>query len=196
MSRLKHVAPETAVGKVKDLLDAVKHQLGLVPNMTRVMANAPVVLEAYLTLNGILGQGSLSAKDREQIALAVSEANGSDCCLAMHSAIGKMTGLTPNEIDDSRRGIAVNSKTDALIGFARKIVDMRGRVSDSDLNQIRLAGFSDGAIAEVVAQVARNIFTNYFNNAFETDLDFPRVPPLRSATSEVTRPAALIGGTL
>lgn len=186
MSRIQPLVPESAVGNVKLLLDAVKHQLGLIPNMTRVMANAPVVLEAYLTFNNILGQGILSSKEREQIALAVSEANGSECCLAMHSAMGKMAGLTPNEIDDSRRGIAVNSKTDALIRLARKVVDTRGRVSNSDLNQVRAAGFSDSAIAEVVAQVVRNIFTNYFNSVFETDLDFPGVPPLSSTVSETT----------
>jgi len=37
MSRLQPVNPSTAIGKAKDLLDAVKGKLGLVPNMTRVM---------------------------------------------------------------------------------------------------------------------------------------------------------------
>jgi hypothetical protein len=35
------------LGKAKELLDAVKGKLGLVPNMTRAMANAPVVLNGY-----------------------------------------------------------------------------------------------------------------------------------------------------
>jgi uncharacterized peroxidase-related enzyme len=183
MSRISHVAPETATGKAKELLDTVKQRLGLVPNMTRAMANAPVVLDAYLNLSTVLSHGTLSAKFREQIALAVSEVNGCDYCLAAHSAIGKMTGLTQNEINDSRLGIAVNSKADALIGFARKVVETRGRVSEGDLNQVRAAGFSDDSIAQIVAEVALNIFTNYFNNAFETDLDFPRVSPLSLTNS-------------
>ena len=58
MSRLNQIAPETATDKAKKLLDAVKAKLGLVPNMTRAMANSPAVLEGYLQLSGALGKGS------------------------------------------------------------------------------------------------------------------------------------------
>src|SRR5271165_7181567 len=174
MSRFVQISPETATGKAKELLDAVKSKLGLVPNMTRAMANSPAVLEGYLALSGALGKGSLSAKKREQIALAVGQANNCDYCLAAHSAIGKMVGLSAEQILDSRRGTAVEPETDQLIRFARKLVDEQGRVSDADIADIRAAGFDDDAIAEVVAGVALNIFTNYFNHVAGTDIDFPR----------------------
>ena len=178
MPRLHQIAPEAATGKAKELLDAVKGKLGLVPNITRAMANAPAVLEGYLGLSGALGKGSLSAKSREQIALAVGQSNQCDYCLAAHSAIGKMVGLTPDQILDSRRGTAVDPRSDAVIRFARKIVDERGRVSDTEVAEVRAAGLDDGAIAEVVANVALNIFTNYFNHVAETDIDFPKVEPI------------------
>ncbi len=178
MSRIHQIAPEAATGKAKELLDAVKGKLGLVPNITRAMANSPAVLEGYLGLSGALSKGSLSAKNREQIALAVGQANQCDYCLAAHSAIGKMVGLTPDQILDSRRGTAIDPKTDALIRFARKVVDERGLVSDADVAEVRSAGLDDAAIAEVVANVALNIFTNYFNHVAETDIDFPKVEPI------------------
>ncbi len=174
MARFHQIAPEIATGKAKELLDAVKSKLGLVPNLTRAMANAPAVLEGYLGLSGALGKGSLSAKTREQIALAVGQANECDYCLAAHSAIGKMVGLTPDQIRDSRRGTAIDPKADAIVRFARKLVDVRGRVSNDDVSEVREAGLDDGAIAEVVANVALNIFTNYFNHVAETDIDFPK----------------------
>ena len=178
MARIHQVAPESATGKAKELLDAVQGKLGLVPNLTRAMANSPAVLEGYLGLSGALGKGSLSAKNREQIALAVGQANLCDYCLAAHSAIGKMVGLTPEQILDSRRGTAVDPKSDAVIRFARKVVDERGRVNDTDIADVRAAGLNDGAIAEVVANVALNIFTNYFNHVAETDIDFPMAEPI------------------
>lgn len=178
MSRIHQIAPEAATGKAKELLDAVKVNLGLVPNITRAMANSPAVLEGYLGLSGSLRKGSLSAKTREQIALAVAQANQCDYCLAAHSAIGKTVGLTPDQILDSRRGTAIDPKTDAVIGFARKLVDERGVVSDTAVAKVRSAGLDDAAIAEVVANVALNIFTNYFNHVAETDIDFPRVEPI------------------
>ncbi|MGL4419809.1 MAG: carboxymuconolactone decarboxylase family protein, partial [Gemmataceae bacterium] len=163
MSRLNQIAPESATGKAKELLDAVKGKLGLVPNMTRAMANAPAVLNGYLQLSGALGQGELPAKSREQIALAIAQANGCDYCLAAHTALGKMTGLTSDQIRDSRHGTAVDPQTDTLIRFARTVVDTKGRVSGADLQTVREAGYDDGTIAEVVAHVALNVFTNYFN---------------------------------
>lgn len=178
MSRIHQIAPDSATGKAKELLDAVHGKLGLVPNITRAMANSPAVLEGYLGLSGALGKGSLSPKHREQIALTVGQANHCDYCLAAHSAIGKMVGLTPDQILDSRRGTAIDPKADAVIRFARKLVDERGRVSDADVAEVRAAGLNDGGIAEVVANVALNIFTNYFNHVAETDIDFPKVEPI------------------
>jgi uncharacterized peroxidase-related enzyme len=178
MSRLTQIVPESATGKAKELLDAVKGKLGLVPNMTRAMANSPAVLEGYLQLSGALGQGALPAKTREQIALAVAQANGCEYCLAAHSAIGKMTGLTADQIRDSRRGTSVDPKENALVRFARKVVDSRGKVTDGDLAMVREHGYTDGEIAEIVAHVALNVFTNYFNNVTRTDVDFPAAAPI------------------
>ena len=178
MSRIHQIVPESATGKAKELLDAVKGKLGLVPNMTRAMANAPAVLEGYLSLNGALGKGSLSAKDRERIALAVGQANGCEYCLAAHSTIGKMVGLTADQILDSRRGTSVESKSAAIVRFARQVLDKQGRLSDADLADARIAGLDDAAIAEVVGNVALNIFTNYFNHVAATDIDFPKAEPI------------------
>jgi alkylhydroperoxidase family enzyme len=59
-----------------------------------------------------------------------------------------------------------------------RLVKEHGHVTDNDLTKIRKAGFSDGAIAEVIANVALNIFTNYFNLVAEPRVDFPIVPSL------------------
>ncbi|MBA4018948.1 MAG: peroxidase [Pirellula sp.] len=184
MSRLKLISPDSATGKAKDLLGAVNAKLGMVPNMTRAMANAPTVLEGYLQLSGSLSHGVLSPKVREQLALAISETNGCDYCVAAHSAVGKMVGLTADQIRDSRLGTAIDSKIEALLRFAHKVVEARGRVTNGDLDEVRDAGFDDGAVAEVVAHVALNVFTNYFNNVAETDLDFPKAASLTIESAE------------
>src|SRR5438105_4595268 len=100
MSRLQQIAPESDSDRAHTLLDAVKSKLGLVPNMMRAMASSPAVLDGYLQLSGALAQGSLSARVREQISLAVAQANGCDYCLAAHSAIGKAVGLTAEQVRD------------------------------------------------------------------------------------------------
>jgi uncharacterized peroxidase-related enzyme len=186
MARITQISTEAATGRAKELLDAVKGKLGLVPNMTRAMANAPAALDGYLQLSGALAKGTLPAKAREQIALAVAQANECDYCLAAHSAIGKMAGLTADQIHDSRLGTAVDPKADALIRFALKVVNARGAVDDRAIDDVRGAGFDDATIAEVVANVALHVFTNYFNRLAQTDLDFPKAPELKPETATTT----------
>ncbi len=178
MSRIRQIAPESAEGKAAELLATVKAKMGMVPNITRAMANGPAVLEAYLGFSGALGKGALSVKDRERIALAVGQANDCEYCVAAHSAVGKRVGLTPEEVRGSRLGRSADPKSDALVKFARKLVDDRGRVSDADVEEVRAAGFDDGGISEIVANVALAVFTNYFNHVAGTEVDFPAAEPL------------------
>lgn len=185
MSRLTNINPEQATGKVKELLDGVQAKLGMTPNMMKAMAVSPAVLDAYLQFSGALGKGGLSAKVREQIALAVGQANRCEYCLAAHSAIGKMVGLTAEQIGDSRIGTSVDARTAATLRLAQRIVETQGVVTDAEVAAARSADLNDGAIAEIVANVALNIFTNYFNHVAATDVDFPRAEPLATDSTDV-----------
>jgi uncharacterized peroxidase-related enzyme len=175
MSGLKAIDPSTATGKAKELLDSVKGKLGLVPNMTRVMATSPAVLESYLSFSGALGGGLLSAQTREKLALLTAQENSCDYCLSAHTAIGKMAGLKDEEIVASRHGNGNDPKTTAALTFAKQVLDAKGQISESELTAVRHAGFNDGEIAEIIAHVALNVFTNYFNIATGVDIDFPKI---------------------
>ena len=175
MPRLKAIAPSTATGKAKELLDAVKGNLGVVPNMTRVMATSPVVLESYLSFSGALAGGLLDTKTREELALLTAQENSCDYCLSAHTAIGKLVGLKNEEIVGSRRGNGNNPKATAALTFAKQVLDAKGLIGEDELAAVRNAGFSDGEIAEIIAHVALNVFTNYFNIAAGVDIDFPKV---------------------
>jgi uncharacterized peroxidase-related enzyme len=176
MQRLNPVDPQTASGKAKELLDTVQKTLGLTPNMMRAMANSPAVLEAYLNFSGALSKGKLSARLREQIALVVGEANICEYCLSAHTAIGKMVGLSEDEISASRQAKAGDPKSEAALNVALRIIISRGELNDADLNLARQAGLDDGEIAEIIANVALNIFTNYFNHIAQPVIDFPKAP--------------------
>ncbi len=174
MSRISAVDPTTA-GKAKELLDGVKAQLGRVPNMMKVMAQSPAVLSGALSLSTALAGGTLKPELREQIAIAVSQANGCEYCLSAHTTMGKLRGLPPEELAAARKGQSVDPKAQAALDFALAIVAERGRVTDGAFTDIREAGYGDEEIAEIVANVALMIFTNYFNNVAQTKLDWPLV---------------------
>ena len=175
MSRLHPVEPLTATGKGKQLLDAVQAKLGVVPNMTRVMAVSPSVLEGHIGFSGALDGGLLDAKTREELALLTAQEKHCNYCLSAHTAIRKTVGLNDDEILGSRNGNGASPKTTAALVFAKRVLDTRDGISEEDLATVRSAGFSDGGIAEVIAHVALNVFTNYFNIATDVAIDFPKV---------------------
>jgi uncharacterized peroxidase-related enzyme len=183
MQRISAVNPAEAAGKAKQLLDSVQAKLGMTPNLMKTLATSPAALEAYLNFGAALGTGHLDAKFREQIALAVAQANSCEYCLSAHSAIGKVVGLKAEEIAASRESHSSDVKLNAGLQFVQALVVQRGMVSDQALDQVKAAGFSDGDIAEIVANVAINILTNYFNHVARTDVDFPRVAVAMEATS-------------
>ena len=177
MSRLNIPATvDTAPAAAQSLLNGVKAKLGSVPNLFRLLAVSPAALEGYLGLSGALGKGSLDARTRERIALAVAEFNGCGYCTSAHAFIGKnMAGLTDAEIAANRNGSSTDARAAAAVSFAVKVVETRGHVSDADVAAIRLAGYSDAEVVEIVLHVALNTLTNYVNEVAQTAIDFPAV---------------------
>lgn len=160
----------------RPLLEAVKASLGSAPNLFRLTANSPAALGGYLELSGALAKGDLPAATRERIALAVAQVNGCDYCLSAHAFIGKnMVKLDDAEIAANRRGGSTDPKADAAVRFAVSLVKARGNVTEAEVSAVKLAGYSDAQIVEIVAHVALNTLTNYINEAFGTPIDFPVV---------------------
>ena len=182
-TRIPAIDPVNATGPVAGLFAAVKAKLGVVPNLMRTFAQSPAVFEGYLGFTSALAKGVLPARVREQLALAISEANGCDYCLSAHTMLGKGAGLAPESIIAARHGEAADLKVSALLRFARAVVDTRGKVSDDQLAAVRAAGATDAEIVEVVAHVAANVLTNYTNNVAQTLIDFPRAGPLEVAVA-------------
>jgi uncharacterized peroxidase-related enzyme len=171
-------APE----KAQPMLEAVNKQLGLVPNMFRLIATSPQALEGYLGLSGALGKGALPAATRERIALAVAEVNGCDYCLSAHSyLVRNLAKLDDAEIIANRNGASNDLKADAAVRFAAQVTRTRGHIDEAQLSAVKRAGYSDAQIIEIVQHVALNSWTNYFNAVFKTDIDFPVVEPRKSA---------------
>jgi uncharacterized peroxidase-related enzyme len=165
-------APEAS----RPTLEAIKKQIGALPNVFRMMSTSPAVLEAYAALNGALGKGKLDKKIRERIALAIAQKNGCDYCLAAHTYTGiHVTKLSLEEIAAARAGGSADARADAAVKFAVRVAEARGGVSEQEVEGLKAAGFDDGELLEIVAHVAANTFTNYMNEVFETDVDFPKV---------------------
>jgi uncharacterized peroxidase-related enzyme len=175
MARIQPINRQTASAEVNTTLDAVKAKMGKVPNLVATFAQAPVALNAYLTLSEVVSKGRLTAKQRESLALAIGQANSCQYCLSAHSLIARGAGLNSEAVKAARQANAEDALTDALLKLAVKIVNQRGVISDGDFTEAHLAGADDGLILEVITSVALNTLTNYTNHIAQTDIDFPVV---------------------
>jgi len=183
MSRLATPASiEAAPAASQPLLQAVKKQLGVAPNVFRVTSNSPAALEGYVGLLGALEKGKLPAPTRERIALAVAEANGCDYCLSAHTYLGKnLAHLDDAEMTANRSGASNDPMADAALRFAVKLVRARGHVTDDDVRAVHDAGYDDAQVVEIVQHVALNTWTNYLNLVADTEIDFPVVTARKAA---------------
>ncbi len=179
--RIASIQLNDATGKAKDLFDGIKARFGTVPNVYKLLAHSPAGLEGVLQFYGALSSGSLDAATRERIALAIANVNGCDYCNAAHTAIAKSLKLSVEEIEANRQGHSSDARADAAVVFARKVAVTRADVTEGDVQALRQAGYSEAQIVEIVLNVAYNVVTNYVNEAFKTDIDFPRAAPATRA---------------
>ena len=159
----------------QDLLVQVQRTFGMTPNMFTVVGNSPAALKAMWGFFGALGSGTLDKGLTEQIAITIANRNGCEYCLAAHTALGTQAGVSAQALAQAKTGASQDARTAAALRFALKMVNERAHIGDSDIRNLRDAGYDDGQIVEIVAHVALNLFTNYLNVAFNVPVDFPHV---------------------
>ncbi len=173
MSRILPVSQPQ--GEAAATLTAIHQKLGMVPNLYATVAHSPTVLNAFLTFNEALGNGRLTAKQRELIALTVGQANQCQYCLSAHTMIAGSVGIEQEQVLAVRQGKAYNALDQTIITLAKQLVEQRGELRNEQLDSARQHGVDDELVVEVLAQVVANTFTNYANHVAETEIDFPVV---------------------
>lgn len=181
MARVNLVDKASAPAGSRAALEQIQGAFGMVPNMFKAVANSPAALQSMWGSFGALGAGTIGAKLGEQIAVAVADRNDCNYCLAAHTVLGQKAGASAAEMTEAQTGRSTDPKTRAALAFAINVVENRAAVTAANVQALRAAGFDDGAIVEILAHIALNLFTNYVNVAFDVPVDFPAVKLSRSA---------------
>src|ERR1044072_9536411 len=117
MTRTTTLNANQVPAESKPTLDAFTKNIGFTPNMMASFAQSPIAFNAWATLLGSLSK-ALDVKTRDSIGLAVSEVNGCDYCLTVHSFTAEhMARLPADEIILARKGHASHPKPAAAIPF-------------------------------------------------------------------------------
>lgn len=153
-------------------MEAVAKKFGFLPNLIRELAGAPAAVKAYVTLNGLLDETSLTSVERQIVLATTSVENGCEYCVAAHTAGLKMAGLAGHQIEAIReqRPLA-DRRLEALRTFTANVVNKRGWIDNADLDAFLQAGYTKEQVLEVLVGVAMKTLSNYANHIAQTPLD-------------------------
>ncbi|MFZ5524284.1 MAG: carboxymuconolactone decarboxylase family protein [Pseudomonadota bacterium] len=156
---------QTAPQGAAEVLAKVKAKYGFIPNLGAHVAESPLALDAILNLSGAFDKTTLSSQEQQIVLLTVSALNGCSYCRTVHTGMGRMAGIEHATLQAVVAGLPLaDAKLDALCTFTRKVVEERGWVAESAVQQFLDAGYIKAQVFEVVMGIALKIFTNYCNH--------------------------------
>jgi uncharacterized peroxidase-related enzyme len=173
MSRLPLQTLDTASAASVPFLEKSLRSNGFLPNLVASLANAPVALEAYLTVAEINGRAGLTLAEREAVQITAAAIHGCSFCVAGHTAAALKKAQLPAAIVDALRENATvgDARLQAVAAFTRAVIANRGAVADPELEAFRAAGFSDANALEVVLGVSLATLCNFANNLARNELN-------------------------
>lgn len=187
-------APEAS----QQLLEGARKKMGFVPNLYGTFAEAPALLEAYLTLGGIFDRStSFNATERQVVLLSTSFENECEYCMAAHTTLAGMQRVPGEVVQAVRSGEPIeDGRLQALASFTRKVVTERGWVPEPDVQAFLDAGFTRAQVLEVVLGVGMKTLSNYATHMAQTPVDEAFAPnawerPSADATHECDETCAI-----
>ena len=172
MTHFEQHTIETAPKAAKPILQAALKGYGFVPNLYATMAEAPTILEGYMSLSDIFGKTDLSETERQIILMTNNRLNGCKYCMAAHTTLSQMAGVNGDIIEALRKNMPIaDAKLEALRQFAIAINESRGWPSQAQLDAFMAAGYGRQTVLEVILGTALKVLSNYTNHVADTDLD-------------------------
>lgn len=171
MSRLPIHTAQTAPD-AKSLIEEAQEAYGFLPNLLGTMAEAPALLEGYMTLSGIFDKTDLSPTERQIILMVNNRLNGCTYCMSAHTGISKAQGVPDDVIASLRDGTELSDpKLEGLRVFAVRVNESRGWPEQGDIDALMSAGYTPRTMLEVILGTSLKVMSNYTNHVASTPLD-------------------------
>lgn len=163
---------DTAPADARRLVQNAEKAFGYVPSPVARMAASPHLLEAFMKVNGIFEQTTLSPLEREVLIMTLATEFGCHYCVAMHT--GKLVVQNaPEEVVSTLRAkeILADPRLEALRLFTLAVVETRGQVAPDDLGSFQAAGYTLQNALEVILGVGTYTLSTFANRMTAAPLD-------------------------
>jgi uncharacterized peroxidase-related enzyme len=178
MKQITVPTPGQVSAESQQLFEQMKKRLGRVPNLYATMGYSSHALKAFMDMEAALTGGAFNGKQREAIALVVSEVNHCEYCLAGHTVAAIKQRLTMEDTLDIRKGQSSDEKIRVIVQLAKAVAETRGYPASELVDNFYAAGFEEGALMELIGLVVVRIYTNYVFAMTQVPIDFPAAPAL------------------
>lgn len=156
--------------EVRALFAKMRERIGFVPNVFRAYAWRPDRLLKWRAHFDDLMRGTdtLSAAEREMIAVAVSMANGCLYCLTSHGAALRVRvgdAVLGDRITLDYRRAALDERRTAMLDYAVKLTKSPVECDEADLQRLLGLGFTREDVWDIAEIGAMFNFTNRLSSA-------------------------------
>jgi uncharacterized peroxidase-related enzyme len=176
VSGLPVVEAEEAFSETKETFDDIQRTLELpfVPNIWKTLASSDVALTGtWNVLRNIFLQTNLPMSLASMILFSIAAAKKCQYCSAVHQVTCKTLGVeedTLAALDGDLEGLTPR-RVQAIVRFAqRAALDPQG-LGESDYQEVREQGVSDGEILEIIALAALGNYLDTVADAMKIDVD-------------------------
>ena len=172
MTVFSHHTIDTAPEASRGLMQASVDKFGFLPNIIAVMAESPAMIEAYITIMGVVGKTGLNPVEQQVVLMTINSYHECNYCMAAHSMASKGIGMDDSVLEALRDGTVLpDARLQALSSFTQDVLANRGYVSDARIEELLSAGYEKSIVMDVIVCVAGKTLSNYVNHVGGTLLD-------------------------
>ncbi|MBB6049591.1 carboxymuconolactone decarboxylase family protein [Armatimonas rosea] len=161
--------------------DEIQKRMGLsdvrrLPGIMRAMSFRPEAMLGMISMANLMHfkDGELKVRTKEMIATYVSSLNQCKFCLSSHAGFLSKAGQDGKDIDalwlrDPKKAIGLAPKDVALLEYVKRLTEEPWKITDSDIESLRKAGWTDPELYEATFDAALFAFFNRMANAYGLD---------------------------
>lgn len=164
---------DTAPNDSKPLMQASLKGFGMIPNLHKVLAEAPATYEAYNTVFDLfMKKTSLSPVEQQVVFMTANFENNCHYCVPGHTWMMHAAKMPEAVIEALREGTEIpDARLQALHVYAKALLDQRGHIGDQALQQFLDAGFTKRQALEVLTGLSAKLISNFTNALAHTEPD-------------------------
>ena len=146
---------------------------GNVPNIYRMLADNPAVLESFVTQEQLLeARGVLSHAEHAVVALIVASHAGCRYCEAVFAKELESAGISPAIRRTIQKGkLPRDRRLAALAHATRRTLASHGRLGRAEIGALERRGLAWPELLEITSIIAAYTLATYANNLARTRID-------------------------